>query len=84
MKRYRIEGGIPTLPPVNGVNCQGKIISNFKARIENDSVFASENGYFPLAPEPEILELDMRAKPYYVLENGLWVKKFRGKMKQPQ
>ena len=84
MKRYCLVSGIPTPPTENGVTCDGKIISNFKTRIENDGDFAAENGYYPLAPEPEILEPDMKARPYYVLENGFWVKKFRGKIKQPQ
>ncbi|MBE6604200.1 MAG: hypothetical protein E7639_00655 [Ruminococcaceae bacterium] len=84
MKRYRIENGIPILPPCGAVTVDGRVVSNFAGRIARDAVFAAAHGYYPikeeLAPEgseAELLEgegeVDV-ATVTYSLINGAWVR----------
>ena len=80
MKRYRIIDGIPVPPPKNGVDKNGNVISNFAGRIENDTAFAAQNGYYPMAPMPEgeLLELE-KAPPVFVLQDGQWERRHQSK-----
>ena len=76
MSRYIIKNNAPVPPPASGVSVEGRVISNFAKRIENDAVFAAENGYYPLAELPSLEELLEEApcgEGRYVLVQGKWV-----------
>lgn len=84
MKRYRIENGVPILPPRGAVTVDGRVVSNFAGRIERDASFAAAHGYYPIKEETafsntegELLEGGEEAAEItvtYALINGAWVR----------
>lgn len=77
MKRYKMINGVFVAPPKGGVSVEGRVISNFAGRVQNDAAFAAANGYYPvrvveLATE-ELLEDHPEREATYSLKNGEWV-----------
>lgn len=78
MERYIIKNNVPIAPPRCGVTANGRVVSNFAARIQSDESFAVVNGYYPLSatpmPDVEFLEEgELAGEGKYVLKDGEWV-----------
>ena len=76
MERYKMVNGSLVPPPCGGVTAEGRVISNFAARVRRDPVFAMANGYYPLAESEgesvELLEEESEIRLDYVLRGGAW------------
>ncbi len=77
MERYKKINGSLVPPPLGGVTVDGRVISNFAARVKQSSAFAAANGYFPISrrevESADLLEEESEIELDYVLRGGMWV-----------
>ena len=77
MERYKMINGSLVPPPCGGVTADGRVISNFAARVRRDPAFAVANGYYPLSESEgenvDLLEEESDVQLDYVLRGGTWV-----------
>lgn len=77
MELYKLKNGAFVAPPRGGVSVKGRAISNFSGRVEFDTAFAAENGYYPIkessAGKGELLEGEFIKEVNYTLKEGAWV-----------